>query len=234
MKTYQVTYKLIHNEDASKEFFHDKWIHPLYVSLTYNRRPTKYRCRLFDLFLKPKYGLRIAQDVIAPDINVIKQREENLIEYIINKNADDFSFEVFKKDYDYYSTDLLSEMEAEFISFLYTYLNDVGMPYLATVLTDEAVCEKVSIYEVVQDMKLQMKPDHYEGLIESSVAYSHPYFPVSQFLENSMKHPYAITIADCENPDFLKDLSAYLKKHYKEHSKKLLESFSQYEAKARL
>jgi len=232
VKTYEVTYSIINNDEISKEFFHDKWLQPLYVKLTYQRKSTKYRSRLFDLFQKPKYGLHVAKDVIAPDIEAIIKREESLVEFIINKHSDNFSFKAFKEDYDFYSRDVLTLMEIDFISFLRTHLDDVGMPFLSEALTDESVCEKLSIYEVVQDLKLAFKPDHYEDIVESSVQYANPYFPVSKFLENAMRHPYALTLVDTENPKFIKDLNAYIKKNYKEHSQSLMDSLSDYISKA--
>jgi hypothetical protein len=55
-KTYQVTYKVYHNERIKMVSFHGKLVYPLYIRLTFDRRSTEYKSNLFDLFMKPKYG----------------------------------------------------------------------------------------------------------------------------------------------------------------------------------
>jgi len=102
-RIYQVTYKVYHNERLKKVSFHGKPMYPLYLRLTFDRRTTEYRSNLFDLFMKPKYGIRVSGEIYPPHIERIIEREEKLIEFVIDRHPDDFSLEVFKKEYDYYS-----------------------------------------------------------------------------------------------------------------------------------
>jgi hypothetical protein len=50
---------------------------------------------------------------------------------VINKHPDDFSLELFKREYDHYSRDLLDEREPGFLFYLHTFFQDEGMPHLA-------------------------------------------------------------------------------------------------------
>src|SRR5207302_4146230 len=63
-----------------------------------------------------------SSDVCSSDLPRIEEviaREEKLVEFIIDKHPDDFSLELFKKEYDYYSRDLLDEVEPTFVFFLH-------------------------------------------------------------------------------------------------------------------
>ncbi len=99
-KTYRVTYKVYPNTKIKQVNWHGKLVSPLYVQLIYDRRNTVYKSNLFDLYLKPKYGIRVAGELHPSRIEEVVAREERLIEFIIDKHQDDFSLELFKKEYD--------------------------------------------------------------------------------------------------------------------------------------
>lgn len=182
-KTYQVTYKVFGNDKIKKVSFHGKLLYPLYVQLIFDRKNTVYKCNLFDLFLKPKYGIRVAGELFPPSIDEVIKREEKLVEFIIDKHPDDFSFELFKREYDYYSRDLLDEMEPGFLDYLHTFLQDEGNPYLAdTLYVREWPCH---LGDVVSDLKRVLKPDIYSRLVEHSLAYAPPYLPLFQYLDSN-------------------------------------------------
>src|ERR1700743_867149 len=184
-KTYHVTYKVYHNERLKKVFFHGKMIYPLYLRLTFDRRTTEYRSNLFDLFMKPKYGIRVSGEIFPPHIDKIIEREEKLIEFIIDRHPDDFSLELFKKEYDYYGRDLLDEMEEGFLKYLRLFFDDEGMPYLGDVFA--LSYQEVTLYDVVLDLKRALKPDLYQRLVEHSFLFSPPYYPLHQFLETPLR-----------------------------------------------
>src|ERR1700688_3844398 len=150
-KIYQVTYKVYHNERIKKVSFHGKPMYPLYIRLTFDRRSPEYKSNLFDLFMKPKYGRRVSGEVYPPSIEKIIQREEKLIEFVIDQHPDDFSLEVFKLEYAHYSRDLRDEMDPGFMNYFQTFFEDEGMPYLGDALANSR--QNVSLYDVVQDLK---------------------------------------------------------------------------------
>jgi hypothetical protein len=212
-KTYQVTYKVYHNERLKKVSFHGKLVYPLYLRLTFDRRTTEYRSNLFDLFMKPKYGIRVSGEIFPPHIDKIIEREEKLIEFIIDRHPDDFSLELFKKDYDYYGRDLLDEMEEGFLNYLRLFFDDEGMPYLGDVFA--LSYQEVTLYDVVLDLKRALKPDLYQRLIEHSFLFAPPYYPLHQFLETPLRPPLSVlTVMDWEIPLTKQGFSGFMERNY--------------------
>jgi hypothetical protein len=212
-KIYQVTYKVYHNERIKKVPFHGKLVYPLYIRLTFDRRSTEYKSNMFDLFMKPKYGIRVSGQVYAPSIEKIIQREEKLIEFVIDRHPDDFSLEVSKQEYDYYSRDLLDEMEPGFGNYLQTFFEDEGMPNLGDVLANSRW--KVSLYEVIRDLKMALKPDLFQRLIDHTFHYAPPYFPLHQFIETPLRPPLAVlTVMDWESADTKERFTEFMKRNY--------------------
>ena len=64
-------------------------MYPLYIRLTFDRRSTEYKSNLFDLFMKPKYGIRVSGQVYPPSIEKIIQREEKLERIRVEQAAKD-------------------------------------------------------------------------------------------------------------------------------------------------
>jgi hypothetical protein len=212
-KTYQVTYKVYHNERIKKVSFHGKLVYPLYIRLTFDRRSTEYKSNMFDLFMKPQYGIRVSGQVYPPSIEKIIQREEKLIEFVIDRHPDDFSLEVFKQEYDHYSRDLLDEMESGFMNYIQTFFEDEGMPNLGDVLANSRW--EVSLYEVIRDLKMALKPDLYQHLIDHSFHYAPPYFPLHQFIETPLRPPLAVlTVMDWEIPSTKKGFIDFMERNY--------------------
>jgi hypothetical protein len=212
-KTYQVTYKVYHNERLKKVSFHGKLVYPLYLRLTFDRRTTEYRSNLFDLFMKPKYGIRVSGEIFPPHIDKIIEREEKLIEFIIDRHPDDFSLELFKKEYDYYGRDLLDEMEEGFLNYLRLFFDDEGMPFLGDVFA--LSYQEVVLYNVVLDLKRALKPDIYQRLIEHSFLFAPPYYPLQQFLETPLRPPLVIfTVMDWHNAGIKNRFTEFMARNY--------------------
>ena len=212
-KTYQVTYKVYHNERIKKVSFHGKLVYPLYIRLTFDRRSTEYKSNLFDLFMKPKYGIRVSGQVYPPSIEKVIQKEEKLIEFVIDRHPDDFSLEVFKQEYDHYSRDLLDEMEQGFMNYLQTFFEDEGMPYLGDALANSQ--REVALFDVTRDLKIALKPDLYQRLIDHSFAYALPYYPLHQFAEQLIKRPLtSLILMDWENAATKEGFTEFMKKFY--------------------
>ena len=211
-RIYQVTYKVYHNERLKKVSFHGKPMYPLYLRLTFDRRTTEYRSNLFDLFIKPKYGIRVSGEIYSPHIERIIEREEKLIEFVIDRHPDDFSLEVFKKEYDYYSRDLLDEMEPGFMNYLRSYFDDEGMPYLGDALAISQ--HEVSLFDVTLDLKRALKPELYQRLIDQSFIYT-PYFALHYFIEVPLRWPLKIlTVMEWEIPSTKKGFSDFMERNY--------------------
>ena len=212
-KTYKITYKTYHNERLKKSRFHTKLIYPLYVQIIFDRIPITFKSYYYDLFSKPRYAIRVAGQVHTPDVNEIVRKEEALIEFIIEKNRDSFSIELFKKEYAYYCRDLLDLMEEDFITYLFTFLHDEGLPFLAdTIKKGSSDCKA---YEIVRDMKRVFQQERYKKLIENSFHFAPPYLPLYAFTETPQAMPLrSFTVMEWEQPDVSERFLSFLTKFY--------------------
>ena len=212
-KAYKVTYKTFYNERLKKSFFHTKLIHPLYVQVTFDRIPIYFKSYFFDLFSKPKYAIRVAGQLFTPHINEIIKKEETLVEFIIDKNLDNFSLDLFKKEYAYYSRDLLDIMEEDFLDYLFTFLHDEGLPYLADTIKKGA--SDCKLYDLVNDLKRSLNSSLYKKLIENSFHYAPPYLPLYAFTEKPQKTMNKIlAVMDWEQPATKGRFISFFKKDY--------------------
>ena len=86
-------------------------------------------------------------------------------------------------------------MEQGFMNYLQTYFEDEGMPYLGDALANSR--KEVAIFDVTRDLKIALKPDLYQRLVDQSFYYSLPYFPLQQFAEQWVGRPLtALTVMD--------------------------------------
>lgn len=212
-KEYKITYKLFYNDRLKKSLFHTKMMYPLYVQIIYGRIPITFKSYYYDLFTKSKYAIRVAGKVYSPDIKEIIEKEEALIEFIIKKNAKEFSFDLFKKEYAYYSRDLLNLMEEDFLDYLYTFLQDEGLSYLADAIKKGAT--DIKLYELVQDFKKSLSPSLYKKLIENSFFSSPPYLPLYAFALQPKRTPLVtFNVMEWEQPETEPEFITFFRKHY--------------------
>jgi len=199
-KNYRISYKVYPNDRLKKVDFHGKSVFPLYIQLTFNRKTTYYKSSLFALFIKPKYRLWSGDKIIGPTLQTVKAKESELIQFIIEKHTNDFSLEIFKKDYDFYSYDLLDVMERPFLDYLHSFFHTEGMPFLADTL--KAGAEDRVINEVIVDLQKALKPALYDKLIAYSLTAAPPYPLLYGFAAHRHpEQPASFTFKDWEQEE---------------------------------
>jgi hypothetical protein len=211
-KEYKITYKTFFHARLKKSLFHNKLTHPLYVQVIFDRIPIIFKSYYFDLFSKPKYAIRAAGKLVIPDIKEIIKKETILIEFIIEKNRQSFSLDIFKKEYAFYSRDLIDIMEESFVDYVYVFLHDEGLPSLANTIK-KGVTGFIP-YDLVHDMKRALNSILYQKLIENSFYYAPPYLPLYAFAEDIKKaNLLCITVMEWEQ-QMKEDFNAFFKKQY--------------------
>jgi hypothetical protein len=78
-------------------------------------------------------------------------------------------------------------MEGGFIDYLFTFFYDKGMPALATTIKEGSKFRIAD--DIVDSMKMALKPALYNELIENSFYYAPPYLPVYGFMKRFKKWP---------------------------------------------
>ena len=221
-KTYKVSYKTYLNDRLKQVPFHGKLTHPLYVQLTYDRKTIFFKSHYFELFSKPKYSLLAAGMRGGPKMEQVIEKENELIDFVINKTLPDFSLDGFKEGYGYYGQDLCDLTEPGFNDYLVTFFQDRGMPALANTIREGS---KVQIlFDLVRDMKSALNQPLYKELAESSFYYAPPYLPLFGFMILSRKWPMlSLSAMEWEGEGTRAKFSEYMQKYYpdKNHSEVL-------------
>jgi hypothetical protein len=211
----KISYKTYFNYRLKQINFHGVTTYPLYVQVTFARKTHFFKSYYFELFAKERYFLKIPGTSIAegPGILQVISMETEVIRFIANKHPDDFSLELFKKEYDYYSKDLCDELESGFIDYLYTFFYDEGMPSLAE--TIKAGSKSTIAYGLVRDLKSVLHETVNDKLIANSFYYAPPYLPVYGFMKEAKKWPMlCLTRREWELAETKEAFKAYVKRHY--------------------
>lgn len=212
-KTYKVSYKTYFNERLKEVYFHGKSTYPLYVQVTFDRKTIFFKSYYFELFSKPRYFLSVAGISGGPSIEAIIEKENELIDFIIDKNLPDFSLDLFKQEYAFYSKDLCDVTEEGFIDYMFTFFQDKGMPALATTVQQGSRFRIAS--EVVRDMKRAFNRPLYDELVDNSFYYAPPYFPLYRFMEQTKKWPMlSLTVMEWEDEKTTVGFIEFMKKYY--------------------
>jgi hypothetical protein len=220
-RAYKVTYKTYFNERLKTVSFHGKVTHPLYVQVTFDRKTMFFKSYYFELFSKPRYLLLAAGKKKSPAVENVVAMENELIDFIIDKTIDDFSLDRFKKLYLYHCRDLCDISEDGFRDYLLTFFNDKGMPALATAITDGS--KGKILFNIVQDLKLALKPDLYSKLIDNSFHYASPYIPLYGFIIEQKRWPLlSLTVREWTDLKTKMTFEQYIEQKYPNQDPKSL------------
>jgi hypothetical protein len=212
-KVYKITYKAYLNDRLKQVDFHGQLTYPLYIQLTFERKTIFFKSYYFELLSKSRYLLSVAGLSKSPSIKEVIAKENEVIDFIISKHGDDFSLEVFKSAYPYYSKDLCDVTENGFLDYLHTFFEDKGMPNLATVIREGA--KSCNAYEVVRDLKRAFQKPLYDEMIENALYYAPSYLPLYGFMVEIKKWPMLmLTAMELERPETQSALRDYTVKHY--------------------
>ena len=198
----KISFKTYFNDRLKQVYFHGVTTHPLYVQVTYERRTIFFKSYYFELLSQERYLLTIPGTGIrkGPDLLDVITKETEVIKFITDRHPDDFSLELFKKEYAHYSKDLCDEMESGFINYLHTFFWDEGMPALGDIMLHGS--KNVVAYDTVRDMKSSFNKALYDKLIEHSFYYAPPYLPVYGFMKETKQWPMLIlTVMEWERPE---------------------------------
>lgn len=210
----KISFKTYLNDRLKQVDFHGQLTFPLYVQVTYERKPIYFKSYYFELFSKPRYLLTVpGVGSKAPTIDQIIERENEVISFIIEKYKDNFTLELFKSTYAYYSKDLCDMMEYGFVKYLQTFFWDEGNPAFGDVLLQG--CKNVIAFDVVRDFKRVLSKPFYEKLVTNSLYYAPPYLPIYAFMTQTKRWPMIIlTVMEFDQSDTKEAFLQYTTKFY--------------------
>lgn len=210
---------------SSKTYFNEKlkqvplgniMTHPLYIQVTFERKTLFFKSNFFDLFSKPKYIKTVPGLIENPSLEKIITLEMEIIEFIENKHPYNFSLELFKQEYAFYSQDICDIMEEEFRNYLYTFFQGKCM-YVLAVAIREGSRHHINYY-IIRDMKKAFTKSFYDELIDNSLYSGLPYFAIYDFMQHTKKWPmFYLSVFEWETGNTKSEFFEYLKKNYPKH-----------------
>lgn len=184
-------YKTYYNDRLKEVDFHGQQTYPLYVQVTYERKTIFFKSYYFELFSKPRFFLDVpGAGTKGPELELAIRKENEVIDYIIDKHRDDFSLEIFKDAYAYYSKDVCDLAESGFRDYLFTFFWDEGSPHLGDLVKHGG--KYVVAYDLVRDLKRNLQKERYDRLLKNSFEYAPPYLPLYGFMSERKRWPVAL------------------------------------------
>lgn len=212
-KTYKVTHKVYYNDRLNKVLFHGKPTYPLYVQVTFDRKTIVFKSNYFELLSKQKYGIPHLGEIYGPDLKDVIAKEDALIDFVVERNLTNFSLNLFKQEYNFYSHDLLDEMEDGFRDYLYTFFQDEGMPWLAISLREGG--KYINPFNIVYDMRIALNRFLYDKVMENSFYYAPPYYALYGFAQKLHKSPpITFTVQEWSQPNIKEKFVDYMNNQY--------------------
>jgi hypothetical protein len=187
----KITYKTYFNDRLKEVDFHGKLTHPLYVQLTYERKTIFWKSYYFELLSKPRFFLDVpGAGKKGPELELAIRKEREVIDFVIEKNAADFSLETFKSQYNYYSKDVCDLAEVGFREYLFRFFWDEGSPYLGDLVKHG--CKHVVAYDLVRDFKCNFTKEKYDKLVKNSFLFVPTYLPLYGYMSEIKRWPEKI------------------------------------------
>ena len=215
-KVYKITYKTYLNERLKQVDFHGQLTHPLYVQVTFERKTIFFKSYYFELFSKPRYFLIVpGAGSKGPSLEQVIEKENEVVNFILDKFKDDFSLEKFKTAYAYYSKDLCDITEKGFIDYLYTFFWDKGSPHIGDLIKWGG--SHVVAYDLLKDFKRTFNKVLYDELVENSFYYAPPYLPIYGYTQQTKRWPMLILpVHEWSRPETQSAFREYAGVYYKE------------------
>jgi hypothetical protein len=149
----------------------------------------------------------------GPSIDDIIKKENELIDYVIDKTLANFSLDLFKQEYTFYSKDLCDITEEGFIDYLFVFFQDKGMPALATTVQQGSKFR--ILFDVVRDMKRAFNKPLYDELVENSFYFAPPYLPLYGFMQQTKRWPMlSLSVMEWEDIKTKARFADYILKYY--------------------
>jgi hypothetical protein len=210
----KISYKTYYNDRLKEVDFHGRQTHPLYVQVTYERKTIFFKSYYFELFSKSRFFLDVpGAGTKGPELELPIRKENEVIEFIIEKHRDDFSLEIFRDAYNYYSKDVCDLAEGGFRDYLFTFFWDEGSPHLGDLVKYGG--KHVVAYDLVRDFKRNFRKEQYDKLVKNGFDYALPYLPLYGFMSERKRWPeLCLTMMEWRSLEITIAFKVYLDRVY--------------------
>lgn len=186
VKGYKITFKAYYNERLNKVDFHGEQTYPLYIQITYRRKTIIFKSYFFYLLSKPRYKIGGGLRIKTPSLSEVIEKENAVLNFLIEDWPRDFTVDHFKSLYDIYSKDLCTLTEEDFRLYMFVFFKMRKMSTLAYVLSNIKV--DYVLYDLLKDMATSIEPGLHKALLEGAVShgkFAALYLPLYGFIKSS-------------------------------------------------
>ena len=226
MPKEKVSYRIYqHTRVKHKIPFFGEDVYPVYITVTYGQRALNFKSRLFE-------SMAQASDnhlpMPAPSVENIMKQEAQLVSFIVESLDTDFTADLFKTQYAFYTTNLLQELEEEVKEFLIAFFNREGMPSMAHLI--HSTPNDLSADIILNDLEKSLSPSLLQNLLNDQLFKQIPYRPLKRFYESvSINDMPVLTAFNFSRKPFNEALSFFLLNEYPQFAgydfKKWLDNF---------
>ena len=211
------TFRIYHQQRVKymSQFFGSD-MYPLYIRVTYGTRSLNFKSHCFEQLLKAKYQTGVRLGHAAPALDEVIRMETELIEFLIRSHRDDFSLSVFRKEYDFYTYDLLDKLDEDFKQYLVSFFHREGMPSIAYLLENQRA--KLTADLVLDDLKRSLSKPVYDKMIETSLYAAPPYIPLLEFYRKHQPNGTGMLLAyQFQQQDFETELNDFIQASFPDY-----------------
>lgn len=209
---YKITYKTYLNKRLKKVSFHGQQTYPLYIQVSYRGQTIFFKSYYFDLFADEKYTPERKRYGKRPLLADIEKMEEVLLAFVIKNIEEDFSFDIFRRDYSRFGKDMCSMAEEGFLTHAFVFFIGRGMPTLGSAVFSGS--RKKGLHALLQDMQSALKDDLYSDLVSYSME-TRVYLAFYEFVQSIKKPPYLyLSLMEWETGKTAEDFRAYVLEKY--------------------
>ena len=191
IKTKKITYKVFFFERVKKKVrFFESETYPLQIRLTAGTRTLYLKSNFFIQLQQHKYQLEVLHNDIKISINDIIWREEELMNYLLNKKREDVSLDIIRQEYVFFSRDILNELDERFRQFLIDFFYDEDL--LAYSLFIKNAGNNHTCEFILDNLQKSLQPLVFEKLLKTAVAKAPPYIPFIKFFRDISNNPLPV------------------------------------------
>lgn len=209
---YKASFSIFQKKSLKPMEYSGKIIHPLYIQVTHKRNNTHFPSYYFGIFSQPSSST-VGK---LPSIEQIIQKEKAVLNHIIEKLGEDFSFEYLKTEYGSIGRDLLNEMEKDFIRYLTVFFHDEGLPTISYLLESTELPTLAA--GILDDLETALHPALHSKMLENAIHYAPPYVPIYHFAhaESTLAYPI-LPIFEWLQPETQERFDSFLKEHHPQY-----------------
>ncbi len=191
IKTQKITYKVFLFERVKKKVMvFNTETYPLQIRLTSGSRTVYLKSYFFGMMQQNKYLQEVLYNHKTISIENIIACEEDLIQYILNKDGNQHSLEPVRQEYAFLCRDILHELDEGFKNFMVDFFYAEKLPAYALFIKNDGANHTSEF--ILTNLEKSLQQEVYKKLLRAAVEKAPPYIPLISFFRQEIKNPLPV------------------------------------------